>query len=308
MQKRFDFPARLLTNVREYYQLYLLIMPALLYFIVFHYIPMYGIQIAFKNYVPSVGFFKSEWVGLEYIVQFFHSFQFWTLIQNTIGISLYQLAVSFPVPILLALMLNEVRHKRFKALTQTLTYAPHFISMVVLVGMMFIMLSPTNGIINHFIVALGGSPVNFMGSSGLFKTVYVFSGVWQNMGWGSIIYLAALSSVDPHLYEAAYMDGASKTQKIVHIDLPAILPTAIILLILNMGGIMTVGFEKIYLMQNPINLSSSEVISTYVFKIGLMQNNYSYGTAIGVFNAVINFILLIMVNAIARRARGSSLW
>jgi putative aldouronate transport system permease protein len=295
-------------NMREHYQLYILIAPALIYYIVFHYIPMYGIQIAFKDFVPSLGIWGSKWVGFEHIKQFFDSYQFWNVIKNTLGISLYGLVVSFPVPILLALMLNEVRHKKFKAFVQTLTYAPHFISMVVMVGMMFILLSPSTGVFNKIIEALGGSPVYFLGSAGLFKTVYVLSGVWQGMGWGSIIYLAALSAVDPHLYEAAYMDGASKLKKIIHIDLPAIVPTAVILLILNVGSIMSVGFEKVFLMQNPLNLSSSEVISTYVYKIGLLQNNYSYGAAIGLFNAVINFILLISVNTIAKRTSGSSLW
>ncbi|WP_409347104.1 ABC transporter permease [Paenibacillus sp. MBLB4367] len=294
--------------MREHYQLYLLIAPALIYYVIFHYVPMYGIQIAFKDFVPSLGIWGSKWVGLEHMRQFFRSYQFWNVIQNTLGISLYGLVVSFPIPIVLALMLNEVRHKKFKAFVQTLTYAPHFISMVVMVGMMFILFSPSTGIFNKIIVALGGSPVYFMGSAGLFKTVYVFSGVWQGMGWGSIIYLAALSAVDPHLYEAAYMDGASKLKKIIHIDLPAIVPTAVILLILNVGSIMSVGFEKVFLMQNPLNLSASEVISTYVYKIGLLQNNYSYGAAIGVFNAVINFILLISVNTIAKRTSGSSLW
>lgn len=299
---------KLWRNMREHYQLYMLIAPALIYYVIFHYIPMYGIQIAFKDFVPSLGIWGSEWVGLEHIKQFFDSYQFWNVIKNTLGISLYGLVVSFPIPILLALMLNEVRHKKFKAFVQTLTYAPHFISMVVMVGMMFILFSPSTGVFNQIIVSLGGSPVYFMGSAGLFKTVYVLSGVWQGMGWGSIIYLAALSAVDPHLYEAAYMDGASKLKKIIHIDLPAIVPTAVILLILNVGSIMSVGFEKVFLMQNPLNLSTSEVISTYVYKIGLLQNNYSYGAAIGVFNSVINFILLISVNTIAKRTSGSSLW
>ncbi|RAV22610.1 ABC transporter permease [Paenibacillus contaminans] len=299
---------KLWRNMREHYQLYMLIAPALIYYVIFHYIPMYGIQIAFKDFVPSMGIWGSEWVGFEHIKQFFDSYQFWNVIKNTLGISLYGLVVSFPIPILLALMLNEVRHKKFKAFVQTLTYAPHFISMVVMVGMMFILFSPSTGVFNQIIVSLGGSPVYFMGSAGLFKTVYVLSGVWQGMGWGSIIYLAALSAVDPHLYEAAYMDGASKLKKIIHIDLPAIVPTAVILLILNVGSIMSVGFEKVFLMQNPLNLSTSEVISTYVYKIGLLQNNYSYGAAIGVFNSVINFILLISVNTIAKRTSGSSLW
>ncbi|MFC5401566.1 ABC transporter permease [Cohnella soli] len=299
---------KLWLNMREHYQLYILIAPALIYYIIFQYIPMYGVQIAFKDFVPTLGIWGSKWVGLEHVIQFFHSYQFWDVIKNTLGISLYGLIVSFPIPILLALMLNEVRHKKFKAFVQTLTYAPHFISTVVMVGMMMILLSPSTGVVNQIIVALGGNPVYFMGSEGLFKTIYVFSGVWQGMGWGSIIYLAALSSVDPHLYEAAYMDGASKLKKIIHIDLPAILPTAAILLILNVGSVMSVGFEKVFLMQNPINLGSSEVISTYVYKIGLLQNNYSYGSAIGLFNAVINFILLVSVNTVSKRTNGSSLW
>jgi putative aldouronate transport system permease protein len=290
------------------YQLYLLALPAILYLFLFNYIPMYGATIAFKDFNAVKGILGSAWVGFEHFERFFKSYQFWPLIKNTLGLSLFQLIAGFPVPIMLALLLNQTRSKRFKSLVQTITYAPHFISIVVLVGMLFLFLSPRSGIVNHIIVAFGGEPILFMGQSSLFKSIYVFSGIWQNMGWSSIIYLAALASISPELYEAAKVDGATKWQIIRKIDLPGIMPTAVILFILGAGQIMNVGFQKLYLMQTPTTESAQEIISTYIYKIGLLNSQYSYSTAINLFNSVINVILLIFVNTIAKRISNTSLW
>lgn len=269
---------------------------------------MYGVTIAFKDFNAIKGILGSPWVGFDHFVRFFHSYQFWPLIKNTITISLYQLIAGFPVPIILAILLNQTRNKRFKSLVQTVTYAPHFISVVVLVGMLLIFLSPRTGFINHWIQAFGGQAILFMGEPTYFKSIYVLSGIWQNTGWASIIYLAALASISPELYEAAKVDGASKWKQILHIDLPGIMPTAIIIFILNVGQIMNVGFQKLYLMQNPLTESSQEIISTYVYKIGLISNQYSYSTAINLFNSVINILLLVLVNYISKRVSQTSLW
>lgn len=282
-------------------------MPALIYFLVFHYYPMYGLQIAFKNYRAVDGIWGSDWVGFLNFERFFNSFYFWTIIKNTLLINLYQLLL-FPVSIIVALSINELKNGPFKRFTQTITYAPHFISVVVMVGIIIAFLNPVTGIVNLIIQALGGQPLSFMTMPGWFQTIFVFSGEWQNLGWGAIIYLAALSAVDPQLHEAAIVDGATRLQRIWHINLPSILPTIVILLILQMGNFMLVGFEKIYLMQNPLNLSTSEVIQTYVYKTGLLQAQYSFSTAVGMFNAVINFIILITFNQVAKRVSGTGLW
>lgn len=290
------------------YQLYLLALPAVVYFFIFNYVPMYGIQIAFKNFMPVKGIWGSPWVGFKQFERFFSSYQFWQLIKNTIGLSFYELIAGFPVPIILALLINQTRNKKFKKVVQTVTYAPHFISVVVLVGMVSIFLSPRNGLINNIIRLFGGEPIFFMGEPGMFKSLFVFSGIWQNAGWGTIIYLAALAGVSPELYEAAKVDGATKLQIIRHVDIPGIIPTAVTLLIMNAGHIMSVGFQKVYLMQNPLNLISSEIISTYVYKVGLIQSQYSYSAAIGLFNSIINLILLISVNKISKKLSETSLW
>ncbi|WP_246627593.1 ABC transporter permease [Paenibacillus solanacearum] len=290
------------------WELYVIISPVLAYYLIFEYFPMYGVQIAFKNFVATKGIWGSPWVGFRHFERFFDSYYFWRLIKNTLGISLFQLAVGFPVPILLALMINEAKSKWFKKTVQTVTYAPHFLSTVVLVGMVVIFLSPQSGIVNQIIVLFGGQPILFMIEPSWFKTIYVTSGVWQQMGWSSIIYLAALAGIDPQLHEAAKVDGATRLQRIWHVNLPGIMPTIVILLILNMGSIMGVGFEKIYLMQNDLTLESSEVISTYVYKSGIIQAQYSFSAAVGLFNSVINMILLVAVNYIARRLNETSLW
>lgn len=290
------------------WELYLFVLPTVLYFIVFHYIPMYGVQIAFRDYSPSEGIWNSPWVGLEHLNRFIHSYYFRSLLENTLGISLYELAVGFPVPIILALALNELRSGAFKKIVQTVTYAPHFISVVVMAGMIIAFTAPGTGLINLAIKALGGDPVQFMSDPRWFKSIFVFSGVWQNMGWGTIIYLAALAGVDPQQHEAAMIDGATRTQRVWHINIPNIVPTMVILLILNVGSLMSVGFEKVFLLQNPLNLDSSDVISTYVYRSGLVQGQFSFAAAIGLFNSVINFILLITVNRIAKRLNQTSLW
>ncbi|MEF3311971.1 sugar ABC transporter permease [Paenibacillus sp. GYB004] len=295
-------------SIRKNWELYIFVLPTIAYFIVFHYFPMYGLQIAFRDYTPSLGIWNSPWVGLEHLKRFFDSYYFWTLIKNTIGISLYELIVGFPVPVLLALAINELKNGAFKKWVQTITYAPHFISVVVMAGMIIAFLAPGSGIINLVIKALGGEPIPFLTEPGWFKTVFVMSGVWQNMGWGTIIYLAALAGVDPQQHEAAMMDGATRLQRVWHINLPSIVPTMVILLILNVGSFMSVGFEKVFLLQNPLNLQTSDVISTYVYRSGLVQGQFSFSAAIGLFNSVINFILLLTVNRIARRVNETSLW
>ncbi|GKX28206.1 sugar ABC transporter permease [Vallitalea longa] len=294
--------------IKRDYQLYLLVLPAIIYFLIFHYAPMYGLQIAFKDYHVLDGFTNSPWIGFKHFERFFNNYQFWRLLKNTLGISLFQLVAGFPIPIILALLLNQVKQKRFKKLVQTVTYIPHFISVVVLVGMLNIFLSPSSGIINTFLGLFDIKPIYFLGKPEYFKSIFVLSGVWQNAGWGSIIYLAALSGINPELYEAAKVDGASKFQIIKNIDLPGILPTIMILLIMNLGRIMNIGFQKAYLLQNSLNAPSSEIIQTYMYKIGILQMEFEYSTAISLFNTVINVILLVTANKLSKKFSDSSLW
>lgn len=296
------------TKYLTSWQLYVLILPAFAYFLIFHYGPMYGVQIAFKNYMPSLGIWGSPWVGLRHFEKFFDSYYFWDLLKNTLGISLYSLIVGFPLPVILALALNEVKDGTFKKLVQTVTYAPHFISTVVIVGMIIAFLSPASGIINHGLEAFGFQGKAFMEDPKWFKSIYVFSGLWQSTGWNSVIYMAALSGVDPQLHEAATIDGASRIQRLWYINLPVLIPTMIILLIMNFGGIMSLGHEKILLMQNPLNMPSSNVISTFTYQQGLLDAQYSYAAAIGLFNSVINSILLLGVNKISRKVSSTSLF
>ena len=300
----------ILNRIKRNWQLYLLVLPPVAYIIVFHYLPMYGAQIAFKNYRLTLGIAGSPWVGFEHFIRFFKSFEFPRLMGNTIIISLYSLLVGFPFPIILALLLNYVSNKKYKKTVQMATYAPHFISTVVMVGMILQFLSPQIGVINNIIEMLGGERINFMGNAEYFRHIYVWTGVWQSTGFNSIIYMAALSAIDPQLHEAALVDGATKIKRIWHIDLPGIMPTAVILLILNCGFILSVGFDKVFLMQNPINLRVSEIISTYVYKTGLASQsvNYSYPAAIGLFQSGVGFILLLIVNNFAKRVGETSLW
>lgn len=282
--------------------------PAVIFFLLFAYKPMYGIIIAFQDFSTRKGIMGSPWVGFDNFMRLFSSYWFPVILKNTLTLSVLSLILGFPIPIILALLLNEVRNDRFRKTFQTVSYAPHFISVVVLCGMVTLFVSPSSGIINKFITALGGEPVAFLQNPGMFKWVYVLSGVWQEMGWGSIIYFATLSGVDKSLIEAAEMDGASRLQKIWYINLPVLVPTILVLLILNCGSLLGVGYEKVYLLQNATNISASEVISTYVYKIGLEQSDFSFGTAVGLFNSVVNSAILIAANAISNRATKTSLF
>ncbi|NLK68912.1 MAG: sugar ABC transporter permease [Clostridiaceae bacterium] len=269
---------------------------------------MYGVQIAFREFDPSKGFVGGEFVGLKYFTKFINSFQFTDLIKNTFFLSFYSILAGFPVPIILALFINQIKKAKAKKFIQTVSYMPHFISVIVLVGMLSIFLSPSSGIVGHVYRSFGLDPINFMGATKYFRSIYVLSDIWQHSGWNSIIYIAALSAIDPTLYEAAEVDGANRWQKLIMIDIPSLVPTIIILLILNSGNIMNIGFEKVYLMQNSMNLPVSEVISTYVYKIGIMSNQISYASAIGLFNTMINFVFLVFVNFISKKTSDISLW
>ena len=297
-------------DVTVNYQLYLLVLLPVAYIFVFMYIPMYGTQIAFREFLAIKGIWGSDWVGFKYFQKFFDSPYFVRVVRNTLEISLYTLIAGFPFPILLALALNSSLNRRFKKTVQMVTYAPYFISTVVMVGMLFQFLSPRIGFVNDILALLGFERVMFLSEPALFSSVYVWSGVWQLTGWNSIIYLAALSTVDSELHEAAIVDGANRLRRIRHVDIPSILPTIVVLLIIQCGQIMTVGFEKVYLMQVPLNLARSEIITTYVYKVGLVSSipNYSYGAAIGLINAVINLILVLAVNKLSKTTTGQSLW
>ncbi|MWV48034.1 ABC transporter permease subunit [Rathayibacter sp. VKM Ac-2803] len=302
---------RLGANVKRAarsWQLYVLLAPAVVFVVLFKYWPMYGAQIAFRDYNPSEGFSGSPWVGLDNFTRFVSSFQFGRLIENTLTVNALGLLIAFPVPIVLALIVNQLQSERFKKFTQTVLYSPSFISVVVVVGMIHLLFSPRSGIVNSAIVALGGEPVFFMGSPEWFRPLYIGSDIWQNAGFSMIVYLAALTAIDPALHEAARVDGASKWQRIRHIDIPGIMPVITILFILAIGNLFNLGFEKVLLMQTDLNLPTSEVIQTYVYKAGLQQAQFSYSAAIGLFNSLINLVLLATFNWVARRAGQSSLW
>ena len=290
--------------------LYLLLLPALTLLICFTYKPMYGVLIAFKEYKPVKGILGSAWADpwYKYFKKFFDSFQFKTTIRNTLVITLYSMLVMFPLPIVLALGVNQLKNRTYRKIFQTITYMPHFISTVVMVGLLTLLLSPGSGLIGAICGMLGIEAPNFLGQPSAFKHLYVWSDVWQHVGWDSIIYIAALSSVDPSLYEAATVDGATNLQKIKYVDIPMLVPTAVIMLIMRFGSLMSLGFEKVYLMQNDLNLTASEVISTYVYKIGIINVQYSYSAAINLFSTVINFILLVLVNQISKKVSDNSLW
>lgn len=299
-----------LTARVKAWQLYTLMLLPFVYLAVFKYYPMLGAQIAFKNFNLVKGIWGSDWVGLKHFQRFMNSYQFGRVMKNTLVISFYRLFAGFPLPIILALGLNYLKSARYKKMVQMVTYAPYFISMVVLVGMMIQVLAVRNGVVNNAIAALGMGRVNFFGEARLFPHLFVWSGIWQTVGYGSIIYIATLSGIPPELHEAAIVDGASILQRIAHVDLPGILPTAVVLLILNMGRVLEIGFEKAFLMQNPLNLRNAEVIQTYVYKTGLLSPipQYSYASAIGLFRSVIGLILLVTVNSISRRVNETSLW
>jgi multiple sugar transport system permease protein/putative aldouronate transport system permease protein len=295
--------------IKHSWQLYAMLFLPLLWLTLFAYVPMYGAQIAFRDYNVVAGITGSPWVGLKHFDRFVHSYNFWPIMKNTLLLNLYQLAVSFPLPILFALGLNYVMRGWFRRTVQMVTYAPYFISTVVMVGLILQLLSPA-GLLNQLLGVVGIGPINFMGEPAYWKSIYVWSGVWQTMGFNCIIFLAALTSIDPTLHEAAVIDGANKLQRIRDIDLPGILPVVVILLILNLGFLLSTGFEKALLLQNPLNLGTSEVIDTYVYRVGLVSQvpNFSYAAAIGLFKAVIGLILIVGANQLARRLKAASLW
>jgi multiple sugar transport system permease protein/putative aldouronate transport system permease protein len=297
-------------KVKRGWQLYLMLLIPLAWLLIFQYWPMYGAQIAFRNYLPGMSIWESPWIGLENFSKFFNSYMFWRVIRNTLWISFYSLLVGFPIPILFALVINQLKGGWFKRTIQMVSYAPNFISTVVVVGMVIQFLDLRRGPINLLLQALGLSTVNFLGSPEWFPSIYVWSGIWQHTGFNAIIYLAALSTVDPSLHEAAVVDGATRLQRIWHIDLQAILPTAMTLLILNMGQLMNVGFEKAFLLQNTLNQSTSEVISTYVYKVSLAAGiaSYSYGAAIGLFNSLVGLVLIVIANQISKKLTETGLW
>ncbi|TLS49641.1 sugar ABC transporter permease [Paenibacillus antri] len=278
------------------------------WYILFQYGPMYGLQIAFRDFNPARGITGSEWVGFENFDRFFSSYYFGRLLWNTVSISIYSLLFAFPIPILLALLINEMKGERYKKLLQNVTYMPHFISVVVIVGMLQLFLNPQAGFVNFALKEVGIEPVAFLEKAEWFKTVFIGSNIWQNMGWQSIIYIAALAGVNPQLYEAAKIDGAGRWQRIRHVSLPGIFPIIVILLILDIGHFMNVGFEKILLMQNSLNKDASDVIQTFVYQNGILQGDFSYSAAIGLFNSVINFALLVLINRYARKKAETSLW
>ena len=297
-----------LRQMASHWQLYLLALPAVLYILLFVYKPMYGIQIAFKDFNTRLGITGSEWVGLKHFMQLFRSTWFPLIIRNTLTLSVMSLIFGFPLPIILALMVNEVQSEKIKRTFQTVSYAPHFISTVVMCGMVLMFLDPRSGIFAVIAKAFGNEPIYFMQNASYFKWIYLLSGIWQGTGWGAIIYFAALSGVDQSLLEAAEIDGASRFQKIIYINFPVLVPTIMVMFILQCGQLMSVGYEKAYLLQNDLNLKSSEIISTYVYKLGLVKFDYSTSTAAGLFNSVINCIILLTANTVSRKATQSSLW
>lgn len=301
------------VNQRSYtrnWQLYVMLIPTIAYFVIFRYIPMLGIQIAFKDFIPMQGIWGSHFVGFKHFVRFFNGYYAGRLIWNTLSLSFIQLIFSFPIPIILALLLNEVRSQRYKKIAQTVSYAPHFLSTVVIVGLMTSLLSPRNGVVNTGLMALGliKEPLYFITEENWFKPLYILSTIWQETGWNAVVYMSALAAVDTQLYEAARVDGAGRFRCIINITIPNIAPTMITMLILNCGKVMNVGFEKAFLMQNDLNIAASDIITTYVYRMGIMQGQYSFGTAVGLFNSVVNTTLILCVNAISKRVSETSLW
>ena len=300
---------KILSALKKDWQLWAMILPALAYIIIFCYVPMYGIQLAFRKYDFSKGLTGGDWVGFKYFIQYFESPMFWTTLRNTFVISFFTLVCGFPAPILLALVVNSLRQKKLRRVVQTAVYMPYFISTVVMVAILQILLSPSTGVVSNLLKSLHIIPqsINLLGTPSAFVPVYVLSGIWQSAGWNSIIFIAALASVDGQLYDAAKVDGANRWQQVIHVELPAIVPTIVILLMMNMGRVLSVGFEKVFLMQNDLNLSVSEVISTYVFNIGVQSGQFSFGSAVGLFNTVINFAFLMIANMVSKKAADISL-
>ena len=289
-------------RVLSCWELYLLLIPGIVLTIIYKYIPMYGVQIAFRDYNAALGFSGSPWVGLKWFEKFFSNYKSWDMIRNTILLSLYTILWTFPIPIILSLIMNQLRFKRFKKITQTILYAPHFVSIMIVCGMLKIFLSPYGGLITTIVAAMGGdTSVGLLDKAENFRTIYIASAIWQDAGWGMIIYMASLSSVDASLHEAAKVDGANTLQRILHIDLPALIPMIMIQLIMSFGNLMNVGFEKVFLLQTDLNKATSQIIATYVYEQGMLKAMYSFSTAVGLFNTAVNIVLLIIVNRIAKK-------
>jgi putative aldouronate transport system permease protein len=295
------------TGVFRDWRLYVLLLPAFIYVFIFHYIPMYGVIIAFKDYRTSLGILGSRWVGLKHFARFVRFPNFWLILRNSAQIGIYTLA-TFPLPVILSLLINEIRNEQFKKMVQMITYAPYFLSTVVVASMLLLFLNANSGVFNHIAAALGLERMEYITIPKLFDDIYVWSGVWQTIGWGTIVYLAGLSNVSQDLVEAAQIDGAKRLRIIWHINIPTILPTIIVMLILSCGQVLAVGFEKVYLLQNPLNLSHSQVISTYVYEVGLVSSQFSYASAIGIFNNVINVLIILVVNKVAKVVSDISIW
>lgn len=302
-----SFVTEITADIKRHFCIYLLALPVIAFYILFHYIPMYGALIAFQDYIPAKGMLESAWVGAKHFISFFQDPYFFRILKNTLSISLLSILFGFPAPIIFALLLNEVRSSAFKRTVQTLTYLPHFISTMVICGMIATFVG-RNGFINDIIAALGGERSNLLARPEMFRPVYILSDIWQGIGWGSIIYLSALAGIDPELYEAAEMDGASKIKQIWHVTLPCILPTIVIMLILRMGSLLSVGYEKIILLYNSMTYETADVISSYVYRRGLQEANYSYSAAVGLFNSFVNFFVIFVSNSISRRVGETSLW
>ena len=285
-----------------------MMLPAVAYFLLFSYIPMAGVLLAFQDYFPGMPLNKPDWVGFKWFIEFFSSFYFWRLMRNTVYISFFSILFGFPVPILFALALNEIRQKYFKRAAQTISYLPYFISVVVVVGMVSSFLSVNSGIVNKFVEMLGGRPHDFLADPKWFRTVYISSGIWASFGFSAIIYISAITGISPELYEAATIDGANRLKCLWHITLPGIMQTVVITLILSLGGLLGVGYEKIILMYSPGTYETADVISSYVYRRGLVSQNYSFGVAVGLFNSVINFLFLMVFNKLSRKATEISLW
>lgn len=299
---------RNLSIIRKDWQLYSLLILPLIYYLVFKYGPMIGNVIAFRRFRPGGPVLGTEWVGLKYFNMFIHDSTFWQVFKNTLTLSGLSLIIGFPIPIIFALLLNELKGNKFKRFVQTASYLPHFLSTAIVAGMIMEILSPSSGVINMIIKSLGGKTINFLSEPGWFRTIYVSSGIWQGMGWGAILYLAALSNINMELYESAKIDGANRWKQTLHITIPGILPTVVTLLILNIGGLLGVGFEKIMLLYNPLTYSTADVISTYLYRLGLQSSNFSYATAIGLFEAIIGLILAYSANLVSRKLTENSLW
>lgn len=308
-KKKSISPGAFVANeLKRHWQLYVMLILPLTYLIIFAYIPMGGVIIAFKDYSIRGGIWGSDWVGFEHFINFFKTPDFVKLLRNTLILSLYNLVITFPMPIILALAVNELKSKAYKKVVQMVTYMPYFISTVVLVGTMKNIFSPRTGLINNIIALFGGAQTDFMGNPDLFRTMYVWSGVWQGMGYSAVIYIAALANVDSSQVEASLMDGAGRFARVWHVDLPAIMPTIVIQLILAVGSVMSLGYEKVFLMQNPVNTEVSEVISTFVYKRGIAGFQYSYSAAVGLFNSVVNLVLIALANIFAKKVGETSLW